>query len=227
MLETLQVPGNSKKSLVWTDDEVELLLNVTLDYKKSMAAHDVEWESVQRRYEDITDLFLKKYPSPEDASASRKDFPHAMDEITKGIPFVNELHLYLTDVTVAVTQRSTVVTLWLSPACLTSSYLALCVHLICVLWKMDTERESWRASEESKWTLGWREPLLCSVNIDLTYWVFLLEAYIYKKISLLKHVGPSAVPCRLQVDRQIGVHAHQCSCTVLLPSSKMHNVDLL
>ncbi|XP_063078122.1 uncharacterized protein LOC134468010 [Engraulis encrasicolus] len=79
-----QVPGNSKKSLVWTDDEVELLLNVTLDYKKSMAAHDVEWESVQRRYEDITDLFLKKYPSPEDASASRKDFPHAMDEITKG-----------------------------------------------------------------------------------------------------------------------------------------------
>ena len=35
-----------KKEFVWSDDEVELLLNIANDYKASKAAESVNWESV-------------------------------------------------------------------------------------------------------------------------------------------------------------------------------------
>ncbi|XP_060797916.1 uncharacterized protein LOC132899880 [Neoarius graeffei] len=67
----------------WTDDEVQLLLNVTLDYKTTVSGQGVDWESVQTKYGDILGRFLDHYPSPEDARASGKDFPHAKEEISK------------------------------------------------------------------------------------------------------------------------------------------------
>ena len=39
----------------WTDDEVELLLKVTNEYKVSKTAENVDWESLQRKYSDILD----------------------------------------------------------------------------------------------------------------------------------------------------------------------------
>ncbi len=36
----------SKDVFVWTDDEVELLLTVTNDYKAAMAAENVNWGHV-------------------------------------------------------------------------------------------------------------------------------------------------------------------------------------
>ena len=44
----------------WTDDEVELLLKVTIDYKVSETAEDVYWESVQRKYSDTLDRFREE-----------------------------------------------------------------------------------------------------------------------------------------------------------------------
>ena len=39
----------------WSDDEVELLLNVALDYKASKAMENIDWESCQNKYQDIMD----------------------------------------------------------------------------------------------------------------------------------------------------------------------------
>ena len=36
-----------KKAFIWSDDEVELLLNIANDYKTSKAAESVDWESVK------------------------------------------------------------------------------------------------------------------------------------------------------------------------------------
>lgn len=71
------------KFFSWTDDEVELLLKVTMEFKTSMAAQSVDWETVQSKYGDILQLFLESYPSPEDARAGGKEFPHTKEEITK------------------------------------------------------------------------------------------------------------------------------------------------
>ena len=35
-----------KKEFIWSDDEVELLLNIAIDYKALKAAESVNWESV-------------------------------------------------------------------------------------------------------------------------------------------------------------------------------------
>ena len=36
-----------------TDDEAELLLNVTIEYKTAKAAESVDWESVKSKYANI------------------------------------------------------------------------------------------------------------------------------------------------------------------------------
>ena len=45
-------------SFVWTDDEVLLLLKVTLDYKTAKTMENIDWESCQTKYSDILDLCL-------------------------------------------------------------------------------------------------------------------------------------------------------------------------
>ena len=42
-------------TLSWKDDEVELLLKVTNEYKVSKTAENVDWESVQKKYCGILD----------------------------------------------------------------------------------------------------------------------------------------------------------------------------
>ena len=46
-----------KKGFVWTDDEVELLLNVTHDYKVQHLVEGTCWESVHLKYTNILELF--------------------------------------------------------------------------------------------------------------------------------------------------------------------------
>ena len=70
----------SSKMLVWTDEEVALLLRLTLEYKSSKLKVDVDWESCKSKYEDITDLFEAQYPK----DSTEKDFPHDVKTISKG-----------------------------------------------------------------------------------------------------------------------------------------------
>ena len=46
-------------SFVWTDDEVELLLKVTMEYKTSRAIENIDWESCQTKYGDILHALVR------------------------------------------------------------------------------------------------------------------------------------------------------------------------
>ena len=67
-----------KKDFVWSDDEVELLLNVAIDYKVAQAAESVDWESVKSKYKDILQLYIDALPA---AGTTFKIYPHKKDEI--------------------------------------------------------------------------------------------------------------------------------------------------
>ena len=66
--------SKAKKSksdnFVWSDDEVELLLNVVLEYKTAQTAENVEWQTCQTKYTDILDLFRAQYPSKENVAVA-------------------------------------------------------------------------------------------------------------------------------------------------------------
>ena len=50
------------KNFMWSDEEINLLLHVVIDYKAGKAGEGVDWESVRSKYEDVTKMFLEKYP---------------------------------------------------------------------------------------------------------------------------------------------------------------------
>ena len=71
--------AKSTSLFTWTDDEVELLLKVTNEYKVSKTTEGFDWESVQRKYSDILDRFREI----DNSRGSGKDFPHKGEEISK------------------------------------------------------------------------------------------------------------------------------------------------
>ncbi|CAI5658451.1 uncharacterized protein LOC102081299 [Oreochromis niloticus] len=68
------------ESYVWTDHEVELFLNLTLEYKTAKTQENVDWETCQGKYADIHALFLEQYPSEKS-----QEFPHRKEDITRAI----------------------------------------------------------------------------------------------------------------------------------------------
>lgn len=44
-------------SYIWTDNEVEFLLKVTMEYKTSKAMENDDWESTRTKYDDILKRF--------------------------------------------------------------------------------------------------------------------------------------------------------------------------
>ena len=74
-----------RAEFVWSDDECELLLNVTHDYKIQQLMNGTDWESVRSKYSDILELYKKEIPEPEESSRLLKDYPHKKEEITKEV----------------------------------------------------------------------------------------------------------------------------------------------
>ena len=64
-----------KETFVWSDDEAELLLNVTYEYKVKHSANSIDWEKVKSKYADILQLYVEQLPTPEEATTLEKDFP--------------------------------------------------------------------------------------------------------------------------------------------------------
>ena len=50
----------------WTDDEAELLLNVTHSYKVKKISENIDWESVKTKYDDILALMKDELPATAD-----------------------------------------------------------------------------------------------------------------------------------------------------------------
>ena len=44
-------------SAAWTDDEAELLLNVTLEYKTTKVFEGLDWEGIRNKYAGILERF--------------------------------------------------------------------------------------------------------------------------------------------------------------------------
>ena len=64
----------------WTDDEIQLLLEVCFDFKAESDYEGVNWESKRMKYEQIKSKFCEQYPEVEDEKFPRcKD----LDSITK------------------------------------------------------------------------------------------------------------------------------------------------
>ena len=79
-------PKKSGKEFQWTDDEAELLLTVTNEYKVSKVAEGVDWESVKSKYSDIMELMQQELPSSvEEAGNLLKNYPHTKEQITKPV----------------------------------------------------------------------------------------------------------------------------------------------
>ena len=82
---TEKVKNKYADTYKWTDDEVELLLMVTKAYKMKQIAKSIDWESCVDKYGKILEAYSAHDPSPEDAAAIGKDFPHNKDELTKSV----------------------------------------------------------------------------------------------------------------------------------------------
>ena len=74
----------NQKDFKWTDDEAELLLSVTLDYKAKKAAENVDWESVKSKYDDILVMMQAEMPA-EKTERPIKDYPHLKSETTRAL----------------------------------------------------------------------------------------------------------------------------------------------
>lgn len=82
---TYKVKKKYADTYKWTDDEVELLLTVTKEYKTKQITKGIDWESCVDKYGKILEAYSAHYPWPEDAPAIGKDFPHKKDELTKSV----------------------------------------------------------------------------------------------------------------------------------------------
>ena len=77
-------PKKAGKDFQWTNDEAELLLTVTHDYKVKKVAEGIDWESVKSKYADILELMRNELPSSaEEGSTLLKDYPHSKEKVTK------------------------------------------------------------------------------------------------------------------------------------------------
>ena len=61
--------NTKKEDFVWSDDEAELLLNVTHDYKIQNLVNAMCWEFVKSKYADMLELLGKELPASEEEAS--------------------------------------------------------------------------------------------------------------------------------------------------------------
>ena len=66
------MPRKTGKEFLWNDDKVELLLNITNEYKVKKAADGIDWESVKSKYSDILELLKDALPDDEETQKRLK-----------------------------------------------------------------------------------------------------------------------------------------------------------
>lgn len=65
-------------TLVWTDDEIQILLETVRDFKSEKAYESIDWESIKTKYEKITENFIKNLPN-----STTAEYPHKPEMFTK------------------------------------------------------------------------------------------------------------------------------------------------
>ena len=75
--------GKQQDFFQWSDDEVELLLTLTYEYKVKHSGDYTDWEKVKMKYADILTLFSGTAAFWNRGSfPNGKDYPHHPDQIT-------------------------------------------------------------------------------------------------------------------------------------------------
>ena len=64
----------------WTDNKIQILLEVCFDFKAESDYEGVNWESKRTKYEQIKSKFCEQYPAAEDEKFSRSN---DLESITK------------------------------------------------------------------------------------------------------------------------------------------------
>ena len=77
----------SREYFTWTDDETELLLNLTLEYKTEKSTESIDWESIRSKYSDIHERFVAHLSSFKEGEAAtlNKEYTHRPEKIPKPI----------------------------------------------------------------------------------------------------------------------------------------------
>ena len=79
MADKTQTDSQGKKKerteFVWTDDEIELLLETVLAYKATCEYEGICWESVKAKYQKIMEIYVERYPTASEENTM--DFPRA------------------------------------------------------------------------------------------------------------------------------------------------------
>ena len=70
---------NEDTYLVKTDDEVQLLLEATRDFKAKKPYGGVDWESIKDKYENIHETFVSNLPK----QTGSKKCAHSIDFFTR------------------------------------------------------------------------------------------------------------------------------------------------
>ena len=82
----IEMAARKQGGFKWTDNEAELLLSVTHNYKVLKMTEGVDWESVKTKYDDILALMRSELPATEEeAKELTKDYPHTKEEKTKKV----------------------------------------------------------------------------------------------------------------------------------------------
>ena len=81
----------SREYFTWTDDEVELLLSLTLEYKAEKSLQNIDWESIKSKYSDIHERFVAHLRSVDEGETPgfNKEYRHRPEEVTKAIVSTN------------------------------------------------------------------------------------------------------------------------------------------
>ena len=72
------VEDGDEQQFKWTDDEIQLLLEVVGNYKATQTQQKLDWVKIWSRYEEIAAQFKKEYPEQ-----PSNLYPHKWEEITK------------------------------------------------------------------------------------------------------------------------------------------------
>ena len=66
------------ESFKWTDDEIQLLLEVVKDYQSIQSQKNLDWMKIRSRYDQIAAKMREDYPV-----TSSEEYPHTREEMTK------------------------------------------------------------------------------------------------------------------------------------------------
>ena len=62
-LKTTNNASVDSKNMVWTDDEVQLLLETLINIKSEKSYEGIDWESIKEKYEIMQKELLATFPS--------------------------------------------------------------------------------------------------------------------------------------------------------------------